>query len=117
MFDVRNRPKISLFPPGRIRQARADIFDDALKGFYYGGLRIYWPLAGFYSVENEKAMNEIKQQSIDVQRETFLVNTNLQLRAQNHEILKWQELLDTDDEIVALRSTINKQPSINWQTG
>ncbi len=57
-------------------------------------------------------MNEIKQQSIDVQRETFLYNTNLQLRAQNHEILKWQELLDTDDEIVALRSTI-KQTALN----
>lgn len=112
MFDVRNRPKISLFLQGGLGRPGLNIFDDALKGFYYGGLRIYWPLAGFYSVENEKAMNEIKQQSIDVQRETFLYNTNLQLRAQNHEILKWQELLDTDDEIVALRSTI-KQTALN----
>ena len=57
-------------------------------------------------------MNEINQQAIDVQRETFLFNTNLQLRTQNHEILKLEELLDTDDEIVALRSTI-KQTALN----
>ena len=112
MFDVRNRPKISLFLQGGLGRPGLNIFDDALKGFYYGGLRVYWPLAGFYSVENEKAINEIKQQAIDVQRETFLFNTNLQLRTQNHEILKWQELLDTDAEIVALRTTI-KQTALN----
>ncbi len=112
MFDVRNRPKISLFLQGGLGRPGLNIFDDALKGFYYGGLRLYWPLAGFYSVKNEKAMNEINQQAIDVQRETFLFNTNLQLRTQNHEILKLEELLDTDDEIVALRSTI-KQTALN----
>lgn len=116
MLDVRNRPKISLFLQGGLGRPGLNIFDDALKGYYYGGLRLYWPLAGFYSVGNEKAMNEINQQAIDVQRETFLYNTNLQLRTQNHEILKLQELLNTDDEIVALRSTI-KQTALNQLEG
>jgi outer membrane protein TolC len=111
-LNVMNRPKISLFLQGGIGRPGLNIFDDALKGFYYGGLRLYWPLAGFYSVNNERAMIDINQQAIDVQRETFLFNTHLQLRQENHEILKLQELLATDDEIVVLRTNI-KQTALN----
>lgn len=112
LLDVQNRPKVSLFLQGGLGRPGLNIFDDALKGFYYGGLRLYWPLAGFYSVKNEKTLNEISRQGIDVQRETFLFNTRLQLRQENNEITKLQELLTTDDEIVALRKTI-KETALN----
>jgi outer membrane protein TolC len=112
LLDVQNRPKVSLFLQGGLGRPGLNIFDDALKGFYFGGVRLYWPLAGFYSVKNEKTLNEISRQGIDVQRETFLFNTQLQLRQENNEISKLQELLTTDDEIVALRKTI-KETALN----
>lgn len=106
MLNVRNRPKINLFLQGGVGRPGLNIFDDQLAGYYMGGLRVYWPLTGFYSLKNEQTMVEINQQGIDLQRETFLFNTNVQVRQENNEILKLEELLSTDDEIVDLRSTI-----------
>ena len=106
MLDVRNRPKINLFLQGGMGRPGLNIFDDQLKGYYMGGLRVYWPLTSFYSYKNEQALLDISQQGINLQQETFLFNTNLQVRQQNNEILKLEELLSTDDEIVALRTTI-----------
>lgn len=106
MLDVRNRPKINLFLQGGLGRPGLNIFDDQLKGYFMGGLRVYWPLTNFYSFKNEQALIDINQQGINLQQETFLFNTNLQVRQQNNEILKLEELLSTDDEIVALRTTI-----------
>ena len=106
MLNVRNRPKINLFLQGGVGRPGLNIFDDQLAGYYMGGLRVYWPLTGFYDFKNEKAIVEINQEGIGLQKETFLFNTQLQVRQENNEILKLEELLSTDDEIVDLRSTI-----------
>lgn len=106
MLDVRNRPKINLFLQGGVGRPGLNIFDDQIAGYYMGGLRVYWPLTSFYSLKNDQAMIGINTQGIDLQEETFLFNTRLQVRQQNNEILKLEELLLTDDEIVALRTTI-----------
>lgn len=112
LLNVQNRPKINLFFQGGLGRPGLNIFDDELKGFYMGGVRLFWPLAGFYSVKNDRTLIGLNQQQIDLQRETFLFNTHLQLRQENNEIMKQQELLGTDDEIIALRETI-KQTAMN----
>ena len=117
MLDVRNRPKINLFLQGGMGRPGLNIFDDQLKGYYMGGLRVYWPLTSFYSYKNEQALLDISQQGINLQQETFLFNTNLQVRQQNNEILKLEELLSTDDEIVALRTSIKNTALSQLENG
>lgn len=112
LLSVKNRPKINLFLQGGLGRPGLNIFDDQLAGFYYGGVRLYWPLAGFYDDRNEKALIELQRQEINVQQETFLFNTQLRVRQENKEIRKLEELLMTDDEIVALRSSI-KQTAVH----
>ena len=43
---------------------------------------------------------------IDLQKETFLFNTNLSLKQQISEVTKLQALIKTDEEIIALRTRI-----------
>ncbi len=117
MLDVRNRPKINLFLQGGMGRPGLNIFDDQLKGYYMGGLRVYWPLTSFYSYKNEQALLDISQQGINLQQETFLFNTNLQVRQQNNEILKLEELLSTDDDIVALRTSIKNTALSQLENG
>lgn len=117
MLDVRNRPKINLFLQGGMGRPGLNIFDDQLKGYYMGGLRVYWPLTSFYSYKNEQALLDISQQGINLQQEIFLFNTNLQVRQQNNEILKLEELLSTDDDIVALRTSIKNTALSQLENG
>jgi hypothetical protein len=75
------------------------------------------PLTGFYTFKNEKALIEIKQQDIEVQRDVFLFNTRLELKQQSAEITKFRELLLSDEEIVALRNNIKKTALIQLENG
>ena len=117
MLNVRNRPKVNLFLQGGIGRPGLNIFDDQVAGYYMGGLRVYWPLTSFYSFKNDQAIININTQGIDLQEETFLFNTRLQVRQQNNEILKLEELLLTDDEIVALRTTIKNTALSQLENG
>jgi hypothetical protein len=108
LLDVQKRPKVNLFLQGGLGRPGLNIFDDQLTGFYYGGIRMFWPLTGFYETKNDKSLIELRRQEISLKEETFLFNTGLQARQSQQEIRKYQELLDTDDEILQLRSSIKK---------
>lgn len=106
LLDVQNRPKVNLFLQGGFGRPALNMFEDKFEGFYYGGLRFFWPISGFYQSNNDRSLIELQRQEIGLQQETFLYNTNLQARQENQEILKLEELLDTDDEIIVLRESI-----------
>ncbi len=111
-LQVQNRPKISLFLQGGVGRPALNIFDDQLTGFYFGGLRMAWPLGGYYVNKNERALIDLRRQDIGMQEETFRFNTLLQSKKENQEIEKLENLLATDDEIIQLRMSI-KQSALN----
>ncbi|MCY1528972.1 hypothetical protein D9M68_640960 [compost metagenome] len=82
------------------------MLDNNFQGYYIGGLRLSWNFAGFYTYKNEKKMFANNRRMIDIQRETFLFNTNLTLKQQNADITKMQELIETDKSIVTLRESV-----------
>jgi outer membrane protein TolC len=112
-----NKPKVSLFLQGGLGRPALNMLSNDVKGYYIGGLRFTWPLTGFYTLNNERAGLEIQEKGIDLQRETFLFNTNLILRQQNAEIKKLQELLASDDEIIELRSSIKTTALAQMENG
>jgi hypothetical protein len=57
-------------------------------------------------LKNERALINTNRQNIGVQKETFLFNTQFTLKQQNADIIKLQEILKTDDEIIPLRTNI-----------
>ena len=68
-------------------------------GYYISGIRVNWSLSGFYTYKKDKALLENNRKSIDVQKETFLFNTVNTLQQQKEEIIKLQELIQSDEEI------------------
>jgi hypothetical protein len=53
----------------------------------------------------------------DVQKETFLFNTNFTLKQQNTEVSKLHELLNSDDEIVELRTSVKNAANVQLENG
>ncbi|MNR31410.1 hypothetical protein D3C85_1489190 [compost metagenome] len=76
-----------------------------------------WPLSGFYTSKKEKAIIEINRKEIDLQKESFLLNTNFMVKQQDAEIDKQIELLNTDDEIIALRVSIKETLAVQLEKG
>ena len=106
LLTVKNRPKVSFFVQGGFGKPAFNILSNSFDAYYTGGLRLNIPLSGFYTLKNERALINTNRQNIGVQKETFLFNTQFTLKQQNADIIKLQEILKTDDEIIPLRTNI-----------
>ena len=108
MIDVANRPKFSFFLQGGYALPGLNEFDANPAFYYIGGLRLSWQFGSFYTQKNQKQLISIDEQNIDVQRETFLFNTNLTLKQQGEDIAQLQQLINKDKDIVEKRSAVTQ---------
>lgn len=106
LINDKNLPRVSVFFQGGLGRPALNMLNPDFAGYYIGGLRLSWNITGFYTYKNEKKMLANNQSMIDIQRETFLFNTNLTLKQQNADITKMQELIETDKSIVTLRENV-----------
>jgi len=114
---ARNRPRLSLFLQGGYGRPALNMLDNTFKGYYIGGVRLNWSLSGLYTNKQDKALIDLSKRNIDVQRQTFLFNTNMTLQQQNREAAKYQQLLASDDEIIALRTSVKNAAAAQLENG
>jgi outer membrane protein TolC len=117
MITAKNLPKFGLFFQGGYGRPALNMLNNEFDTYYIGGLRMTWSLGGFYSSKNERAILDLNRNSVDLQRETFLFNTNLTLKQQNTEATKLQELIKTDDEIIVLRTRVKNTALAQVENG
>ena len=68
-----------------------------------------------YKNSNEKELTQQSLKKINVQEETFLFNTNLQLTQTSANIEKQKAVLSEDEEIVSLRKTIREGYQLKYE--
>jgi outer membrane protein TolC len=81
------------------------------------GLSASWNISGLYTNSNEKQLTQQSLNNIDVQEETFLFNTKMQMTQASANIEKQKAILDDDDEIVNLSKTIREGYQLKYDTG
>ena len=117
LLVARNRPKLGFFVQGGLGKPAFNILSNSFDPFYIGGLRLSFPLTGFYSLKNDRALIDLNNKNIEVQKETFLFNTNIAVKQQNADIVKFQHFLKTDDEIILLRTNVKKAALVQLENG
>jgi outer membrane protein TolC len=101
-------PVLGLFVSGGYGKPGLNMLKDDFSAYCIGGVRLSWKIGNFYMLKNRKNLIETNRNTIQVRRETFLFNTTLNKTAQEHEIDKYHELLQLDDEIIALRKAVKQ---------
>lgn len=117
LLNAANRPRIGAFIQGGYGQPGLNMFADGFSPFYIGGIRLSWALNGFYSQKNNVAKLELGKNAVDVQRETFLFNTNLKVTQQTSEIEKLKAIMANDEEIIQLRMQIKNAALAKVENG
>jgi outer membrane protein TolC len=117
MINAKNMPKVNLFVQGGYGRPALNMLNNNFETYYIGGVRMNWSLSGYYTSGKEKEIVNINRRAIELQKETFLFNTNNTVKQQSAEIAKLQELLSTDDEIITLRTGIKNTSSVQLQNG
>lgn len=110
-------PRIGAFVQGGYGRPGLNMLEDGFSAFYVAGVRLSWNMGKLYTLKNDRRKIETSRQAVEVQRETFLFNTRLQLTQQNSEIRKMTDLMKADDEIIRLRTSIKKAAEVKLANG
>lgn len=117
LITAKNNPKLSFFVQGGYGRPAFNILSNNFDPFYIGGLRLTFPLSGFYTLKNERELVSVSRQNTEVQKNTFLFNSQLAIRHQTADISKLQTFLKTDDEIISLRTNVKNAALAQLENG
>ena len=111
-LDTQLRPKLGLFAQGYYGYPGLNMFEDmmnrkwSLNGIV--GIKLSWNVSALYTRKNDKARLSAQREMIENAREVFLFNNKLEEIQQNENINRYQTMMKSDDEIIALRTNVRK---------
>ncbi|WP_200880916.1 TolC family protein [Porphyromonas cangingivalis] len=117
LLTNQNLPRVSLFLQGGYGRPSLNFLSNDFSPYAIGGVRLSWNISGLYTHRKQKKNIEINRNSVDVQRDLFLFNTNLTLTQQDSEIAKLRELMASDCEIIELRESVKRSTESQLENG
>jgi outer membrane protein len=94
-----------------------NIVEDQFGPWYVGGVRLNWSLSSLYTLSNKKSRLTLNQQSVEADKETFLLNTRLDLLQQDEQVNKFTKLIKQDDEVITLRASVTRAAEAQLDNG
>lgn len=123
-FNIREKqlkseylPKLNAFIQGAYGRPTLNFIDNAFGAWWMGGIRFNWSLGNLYSLKNNKALLAIDRQNQDIEKETFLFNTHLNLSQENVNINKYSALIQKDDSAISLRASVSLSAKAQLDNG
>ncbi len=117
VIQSKNMPRFNFFVQGGYGRPGLNMLKNEFAFYSIGGLRFNWSLGGLYTKKKEKEQVQVNKKIVEVQKETFLLNTNAQLKQQQAEIDKLQQLISSDEEIIVLRKTVTEAAKAQLENG
>jgi outer membrane protein TolC len=117
LISAKNLLRASLFAQGGYGKPGLNQLKNEFAFYYIGGVRLNWSLGGLYTKKKEKELVEVNKKIVEIQKETFLLNTNSQLIQQQAEIDKLLKLIASDYEIISLRKTVTDAAKAQLENG
>jgi outer membrane protein TolC len=117
MQRVSLMPKVGLLGAGVVLYPEVGLGSGSVSSLGVVGLSTSWNISGLYKNSNEKYLNQLALQKIDLQEETFRFNLDLQTAQLKSNIDKQGAILDEDREIVDLTTSIREGYQIKYDNG
>ncbi len=111
-LNSRLMPKLSLFASGFYGYPGYNMFEDMMRHKWslnaMVGARLTWNIGALYTRKNDKAKIELQRASAQNSRDVFLFNNRLEQAQQTDDIARYRQMVNTDDEIIQLRTSVRK---------
>lgn len=111
-LNSRLMPRLSLFASGFYGYPGYNMFEDMMRHKWslnaMVGARLTWNIGALYTRKNDKAMIELQRASAQNSRDVFLFNNRLEQAQQTDDIARYRQMVNTDDEIIQLRTSVRK---------
>lgn len=110
-------PRVGAFVQGGYGRPGLDMLDVDFAAYYVAGIRLTWNLGKLYTLANDRQKLATERREIEARRETFLLNTRLDLLNRQEEIRRLSEQLRDDEEIIELRTSVKEAAEAKLQNG
>ena len=124
LYDIQRKqlkseylPTVSAFFQGAYGRPTLNIINNNFGPWYITGLRFNWNLSSLYSLSNKKNNLLLSQELIDADKETFLLNTKIDLSQQDEQVQKYTELLVQDNDAIVFRTSVTKSAEAQLSNG
>lgn len=117
VISKNNLPKINAFGQAGYGNPGLNMLDSSFQTFYMVGLKANWNVFDWNKSKTEKQALSISSAIISTEKETFLLNNNLQLQEMENEISKTESVLKTDLDIIDLREYVVKSADAQLKNG
>ncbi len=116
---LKNFPRIMAFGTAGYGRPGLNFLKNEFRPYALAGVTFKWNLTDFYSktLKNDLQVIRNNAQVVDIQRDVFLLNTKSVMEQESAEIKKWQSLIETDRQIVALRGKIKESATAQVENG
>lgn len=101
---TKNRlPKLNAFGQVGYGNPGLNMLENSFQDFYMVGLKLNWNIWDWNTTKNQKKALNIEKEIISTEKENFRIQQNTQLTEAQFEIDKYQNYLNSDEELINLR--------------
>lgn len=115
------RPKFGFFAQGYYGYPSMDYFASMMSNEWrwnlLTGIRMSWNFGAYYTKKNSLNKLRTAQQSIDLQRDVFRFETNLQVAQETGDIARLRKTIADDARIVSLRQSVREAAESKLRNG
>ncbi len=106
LIGIENYPRLSGFAQAGYGNPGLNMLNNNFDDFYMVGARLRWSFFDWGRTKDKKQALEISKEMMIAEKETFVLNNNIEMQQALSEIDKYHALLEADQEIVDLRQSI-----------
>lgn len=117
LLSKNNLPKVNAFGQAGYGNPGLNMLNNSFQPFYLVGIKAGWNVFDWNKTKNEKQALVVSKEIINSEKETFQLNTEMQVQEFENEINKQDELLKTDIEIIQLRTDVLKSSDAQLKNG
>ncbi|HAQ17986.1 MAG TPA: hypothetical protein DCR40_01985 [Prolixibacteraceae bacterium] len=110
-------PKLFGFGQAGYGKPGLNMLNNSFDTYYLVGVGFSWNVLDWKTTSRQQQMIKLQQDIVQTKQESFLRNTNLATNQQNKQIIQIQELLKTDQELIAIRERITKTSASKLENG
>ena len=117
LLDCQLIPRVSGFGELGYGRPGLNMLSNSFNPYYLIGAKITWNLWDWNQTKNEKQLIDIQSQTLNTQKDLFNQEIKLLLEKNISDIQKYQDLLEKDKEIIALRKNITSSSESQMVNG
>ncbi len=117
VLSKNNFPKLLGFAQAGYGNPGLNMLDNSFQDFYMIGLKMNWNFFDWGKMKEKKQVVDISKEIVSTEKETFLLNNQMQQKEAENDIDKYEIMLQKDTEIIELRERVLQTTTSQLQNG